>query len=127
MTAWTTVVALLFHVTILLAPTFTHAADGLGNTIILCSSFGQHSVPLAALDGDQVPDQLPEKNSAPACSVFCSVCAAAQLIGPAIPTAETILPPPNGPTTLIQFASVVRDASGLRALGSGPRAPPSIV
>ena len=126
-TAWTAIVALLFHVAILVAPSSVRAADGLGNSVILCSSFGQYSVALADLDGGQVPDHVPEKGSAPDGSFFCPLCFAAHLLGAALPSAETSLPPPNGPIALIRVAHHEGDASGLRTVGSGPRAPPSIV
>ena len=126
-TAWTTVAALLFHVTILLAPTYARAADGLGNNVILCSSFGQSSVALADLNGDQVPDQIPEKNSAPAGSLFCPICAAAHLTGPAIPPAETILPLPSVSAEVVAVTRDERASALLRTTGSGPRAPPSII
>ena len=126
-TAWTTVAALLFHVAILLAPTYVRAADGLGNTVILCSSFGQSSVALADLDGDQVPDQIPEKNSAPSGSVFCPICAAAHLTGTALPSAETILPLPNSAIEIVAIARDERASSLFRTTGSGPRAPPAII
>ncbi len=126
-TAWTTVAALLFHVAILLAPTYVRAADGLGNSVILCSSFGQSSVALADLDGDQVPDQIPEKNSAPSGSVFCPICAAAYLTGTALPSAETILPQPSLSAAIVTVTRDERASSLFRTTGSGPRAPPSII
>ncbi len=126
-TAWTTVVALLFHVTILLAPNFTHAADGLGNNVIVCSSFGQYTIALADLDGDQIPDQLPEKGSAPEGSFFCPICAAAQLVGVALPSPETILPPSNRSAERVLFARASPGPWILIVAGSGPRAPPKIV
>lgn len=126
-TAWTTVAALLFHVAILLTPYTAHSAAGLGNSIILCSSFGQSSVALADLDGDQVPAPLPEKNSVPAGSIFCPICAAAHLTGPAIPSTETILPLPSRSVEIVAVARDERVSALLRTTGSGPRAPPSII
>jgi len=122
-TAWSVVAALLFHVTILLAPNFTHAADGLGNNVIVCSSFGQYTIAHADLDGDQ----LPAKGSAPEGSFFCPICSTAQFLGAALPSFETILPPSNRSVERVLFARADLGGSILIVAGSGPRAPPKIV
>jgi hypothetical protein len=125
-TAWTTVVALLFHVAILLTPNLTHA-DGLGNNVILCSSFGQSSVALADLDGDHVPDRVPEKGSAPDGSFFCPICASAQLLGAALPAVGAILPQRAVAANVSRPIQSDAIAVAVLIAGSGPRAPPSIV
>ena len=125
-TAWATVAALLFHVAVLVVPATVRAADGLGNSVILCSSFGMSSVALADLTGDQVPDQVPEKGSAPVTSFFCPICSAAHLAGTALPPAETILPAPNARPEVIAVSRDERAVAILRMAGSGPRAPPAV-
>jgi hypothetical protein len=94
----------------------------------LCSSFGMYSVPLAGLDGDQVPDRIPSNtDSAPACTFFCPICAVGALSGTPIPSAETIAPASQAALGPNARERVTHPLESIRIADSGPRAPPSIV
>lgn len=125
-TAWSVIVALLFHVTVLLAPAPAQSADSLGNSVVLCSSFGMYSVPLADLNGDQVPEPLQQKHSAPACTLFCPICAVGQVAVIVVPSAESIPPERLARAAVFDVGGDGGPHISLRVAGSGPRAPPKI-
>ena len=126
-TTWAVVVALFFHVTVMLTPSVVRAADGVGNTVVLCSSYGMFSVALADLDGGAVPDVVPENSSVPMGSPLCPICVAAQFVGTALPSIETVLPAPGRTVDLVLIPRAEDGVSILLIAGSGPRASPSFV